>query len=45
MDEKIPIKQLSTETIDDKQSTVNKPRAKIIKGNHARKKLFTSLFD
>ena len=35
MDEKTPIKQFSTETIDDKQSIVNKPRAKIIiKGNY-----------
>jgi hypothetical protein len=32
MDEKTPVKQISIETIDDKQSIVNKPRAKIIKG-------------
>ena len=28
MDEKTPVKQISIETIDDKQSIVNKPRAK-----------------
>jgi hypothetical protein len=34
IDEKIPLKQLFPEPIDDKQPIVNKPRAKIIKGNY-----------
>ncbi|CAF0741521.1 unnamed protein product [Adineta steineri] len=33
MDEKSPMKQLSTESMDDKQPAINKPRAKLIKGS------------
>jgi hypothetical protein len=38
MDEKSPVKQSSMETIDDKQATINKPRAKIIKGKQRENK-------